>query len=173
MRRGLLLAIASAFTVLFATAAAPGPTELLRVDSWQLDSAPRSRVPTRAAVDWCGAGQPSAVDRKPDVDPSSPRQVHITYAIPADAADQLATFGSRIATDASAMDVWWRREDPTRTTRFDLFAFHGCTTKAGRIDIGFVRLPRVGTSYLNDIGSDRLLADLGKLANLTDLNHLV
>lgn len=173
MRRGLLLAIASAFTVLFATAAAPGPTELLRVDSWQLDGAPRSRVPARAAVDWCGVGQASAIDRKPDVDPSSPRQVHITYAIPADAADQFASFGSRIATDASAMDVWWRREDPARTLRFDLFAFPGCTTKAGRLDIGFVRLPRVGASYLNDIGADRLLADLDQLANLTDLKHLV
>jgi hypothetical protein len=36
-----------------------------------------------------------------------------------------------------------------------------------------VRLPRVGSSYLNDIGADRLLADLGQLANLTDLKHLV
>jgi Divergent InlB B-repeat domain len=143
------------------------------VDSWRVDSAPKPRFPARAAVDWCGTGQPNAVDRKPDFDLSSSRQVHVTYAIPADATDQLAAFGSRIATDASAMDVWWRREDPTRTLRFDLFAFPGCTTKAGRLDIGFVRLPRGGSSYLGDIGADRLLADLGQLGNLTNLKHLV
>ena len=85
-------------------------------------------------------------------DLSSPRQVHVTYAIPADGVDQFAAFGSRLATDAEAMDVWWRREDPTRTLRFDLFAFPGCTAKFGRLDIGFVRLPRSGGSYLGDIG---------------------
>ena len=69
--------------------------------------------------------------------------------------------------------MWWRREDPTRTLRFDLFAFPGCTAKFGRLDIGFVRLPRAGASYLDDIGADRLIADLGQLANLTNLKHLV
>ena len=114
-----------------------------------------------------------AVDRKPDLDLSSPRQVHVTYAIPADGTDQFGTFGSRLATDAEAMDTWWRREDPTRTLRFDLFAFPGCTAKFGRLDIGFIRLPRAGTSYLDDIGADRLLADLGQLDNLTNHKHLV
>ena len=158
---------------ILAVAATPGPSELVRVESWRVDAAPKPRLPARAAVDWCGTGQPAAVDRKPDADLSSPRQVHVTYAIPADGTDQLATFGSRIATDASAMDVWWRREDPARTPRFDLFAFPGCTTKAARLDIGFVRLPRAGGSYLGDIGADRLIADLGQLGNLTNLKHLV
>ena len=69
--------------------------------------------------------------------------------------------------------MWWRREDPARTLRFDLFAFPGCAAKFGRLDIGFVRLPRAGTSYLDDIGADRLLADLGQLDDLTNLKHLV
>jgi len=173
VRRGVPLAIVSVLTALFAAAAAPGPSDLLRIDTWRVDGVPKPRVPARAAVDWCGTGQPTALDRKPDVDLSSPRQVHVTYALPADAVDQLTTFGSRIATDASAMDVWWRREDPSRTLRFDLFAFPGCATKAGRLDIGFLRLPRVGSSYLGDIGADRLLADLDQLGELTDLKHLV
>ena len=173
MRRGLLLAIASVLTALFATAAAPSPAELVRVDSWRVNAAPKARVPARAAVEWCGTGQPTAVDRKPDADLSSPRQVHVTYAIPADGTDQFGAFGTRLATDAESMDVWWRREDPTRTLRFDLFAFPGCTAKFGRLDIGFVRLPRAGGSYLDDIGADRLIADLGQLANLTNLKHLV
>jgi Divergent InlB B-repeat domain len=173
VRRGGLLGIATLVIVLFVVVAPSGETGVVRIDSFSLERAPTPRVTARAAVDWCGTGQPNAVDRKPDVDLSSPRQVHVTYAIPADAADQIATFGSRIATDASAMDVWWRREDPARTLRFDLFAFPGCATKAGRLDIGFVRLPRAGSSYLGDIGADRLLADLGQLADLTNLKHLV
>jgi List-Bact-rpt repeat protein len=173
VRRGLLFAIASALTALFAVASAPSPSGLVRVDSWRVESVPKPRVPSRAAVAWCGTGQPTAVDRKPDADLSSTRQVHVTYAIPADGVDQFGTFGSRLATDAEAMDVWWRREDPTRTVRFDLFAFPGCTTKLGRLDIGFVRLPRSGSSYLGDIGADRLIADLGRLGNLTNLKHLV
>ncbi|MGH3144054.1 MAG: InlB B-repeat-containing protein [Gaiellales bacterium] len=36
-----------------------------------------------------------------------------------------------------------------------------------------MRLPRAGSSYLDDIGADRLLADLGQLDNLTNLKHLV
>ena len=173
MRRGLLLAIASVLTALFAGAAAPSPSGLVRVDSWRVDSVPKPRVPARAAVTWCGTGQPTALDRKPDADLSSPRQVHVTYAIPADGVDQFGTFGSRLATDAEAMDVWWRREDPARTLRFDHFAFPGCAAKFGRLDIGFVRLPRSGSSYLGDTGADRLLADLGQLGNLTSLKHLV
>ena len=171
MRWGVLLAIATVFAAFVAAAPTSSPSEV--VSSWRVDSAPKPRVPARAAVEWCGTGQPAAVDRKPDADLSSPRQVHITYAIPADAADQSGTFGSRLATDAEAMDVWWRREDPARTLRFDLFAFPGCTAKFGRLDIGFVRLPRAGASYLGDLGADRLLADLGQLANLTNLKHLV
>ena len=145
----------------------------MRVDHWRINGTPTPRVPARAAVDWCGAGQPTAINRSPEADLSSQRHVHVTYAVPADAADRFTSLASPIATDAAAMDVWWRREDPSRTIRFDLFAFPGCTTKAGRLDIGFVRLPRVGSLYLGDSGADRLLVDLGQLTTLSDFKHLV
>jgi hypothetical protein len=45
--------------------------------------------------------------------------VHVVYAFPADGADRFATAASQIATDVAAIDAWWRREDPTRTPRFD------------------------------------------------------
>ncbi len=43
-------------------------------------------------------------------------------------------------TDAETIDAWWRREDPTRTPRFDTFAFP-CGTQ---LDISFLRLPATG-----------------------------
>ena len=42
--------------------------------------------------------------------------------------DELA---SKIVTDLSAADAWWQREDPSRTIRFDRFAFPGCASKLG------------------------------------------
>jgi hypothetical protein len=130
-------------------------------------------VPARAAVDWCGLGQPNAVNRSPEADLSSKRHVHVTYAIPADTADRFPSLASLIATDAAAMDTWWRREDASRTIRWDLFAFPGCATKAGRLDIGFVRLPRAGSLYLGNAGAERLIIDLDQLTTLSDLKHLV
>jgi hypothetical protein len=45
------------------------------------------------------------------------------------------------------MDEWWRGQDSTRTPRFDLFPFPGCTTQFGKLDLGFARLPRPGSAY--------------------------
>ena len=173
MRPGVLLAIVATLAGLLTAAAAPTESGLVGTHSWVVDTAPKPRVPARAAVDWCGAGQPTAVNRSPEADLSSQRHVHVTYAIPADAADRFSSLASPIATDAAAMDTWWRREDPSRTIRFDLFAFPGCATKAGRLDIGFVRLPRVGSLYLGDTGADRLLVDLSQVTTLSDFKHLV
>ena len=173
MRGGVELGVLSLLAALSVTAAAPGEGGLVRIDSLVFEGKPAPRLPARAAVDWCGAGQPTAADRKPDADLSSSRQLHVTYALPADAADRFATLASPIATDASAMDSWWRREDASRTLRFDRFAFPGCTTKAGQLDLGFVRLPRVGSLYLGDLGADRLLTDLGQLTAQLDHKHLV
>jgi hypothetical protein len=173
VRRGVPLAIAFTLTALLATASAPGENAFVRAHDWRVNGVPKPRVPARAAVDWCGLGQPTAVNRSPGTDLSSQRHVHVTYAIPADAPDRFPSLASPIATDAAAMDTWWRREDATRTLRFDLFAFPGCTTKAGRLDIGFIRLPRVGGLHLGDNGADRLLSDLGQLSTLSDFKHLV
>ena len=111
------------------SAATPGESRLVRIDSFVANGVQAPRVPARAAVDWCGASQPTALDRKPDGDLSSLRNVHVTYAVPADATSRFATFASAIATDTAAVDAWWRREDPSRTPRYDLFAFPGCTSE--------------------------------------------
>jgi hypothetical protein len=172
MRRGAFLSIVLlAAMVPAASAENDGPA--FRADSVRLEGLPKLPIRTRAALDWCGAGQPGAVDRKPDAELSSPRQVHVTYVVPADAAEQISSSGSKIATDVAAMDSWWRGQDPSRTVRFDLHAFSGCTTKYGGLDLGFIRLPRSGAEYVGDAGADRLLNDLGALAVLSAQKHLV
>src|SRR5690242_8517785 len=70
----------------------------------------------RRALAWCG-GTPSATDRQPDLDISSPDQVHVVYAVPSDGADRFSDYASRIATDAAAIDSWWQGQDPARTPR--------------------------------------------------------
>ncbi|MEP6978423.1 MAG: hypothetical protein ABI948_10265 [Thermoleophilia bacterium] len=97
-------------------------------------------------VTWCGNDR-VATNRVPNVDTGSPYNIHVIYAIPSDGADRFGSFTSPIATDISAMDGWWRSQDAARTPRFDLFAFAGCTTHFGDLDIGFARLPRPGSAY--------------------------
>jgi hypothetical protein len=162
-----------AAAVLAMTAGAASPKAAFSSHSIRLAGLPPLGLVTRQTVAWCGAGQPTAIDRKPDADLSSPRQVHVTYAIPADAPDQFGTRASQIATDASAMDIWWRGQDATRTIRFDSFAFPGCASRFGQLDLGFVRLPRAGSLYVGDAGADRLLSDLGQLGTLSNEKHLV
>ena len=171
VRRGAsILVLLAALSV---SASAPSHDRFVRVDSMVINAVPSPRVPARAAVEWCGAGQPTTLDRKPDVDLSSSRQVHVTYALPADAVTRFPTIASAIATDAAAIEAWWRREDPSRTIRYDLFAFPGCASKFGSLDIGFVRLPRSGAEYTGDRGTDALLLDLDNLDNLSSQKHVV
>ena len=155
------------------SAAAPSESRLVRIDSFVVNDSQAPRFPARTAVDWCGLGQPTAVDRKPDVDPSSSRQVHVTYVVPADSANRFTTLASGIVTDTSAIDMWWQREDSTRAPRYDLFAFPGCTSKFGTLDLGFVRLPKPGQAYTGDVGADALLTDLSALEALTSQKHVV
>jgi Divergent InlB B-repeat domain len=173
MRRGACLIPLALAVLAVAGAGARAGGPAFAAQSLRIFEVPHYGLVSRAAVDWCGTGQATAVDRKPDVDLSSPRQVHVTYAIPADAADQFASFGPKLATDAAAMDTWWRGQDPTRTIRFDLFAFPGCATKFGKLDVGFIRLPRVGALYVGDSGVDRLLDDLAQLGGATSQKNLV
>lgn len=110
--------------------------------------APVSRA--RAAVSWCGSGE-SATDRTPEVELSAPEQVHVVYAVPSDGADAFSAYSSRIASDAEAVDAWWRGQDPSRTWRFDLYAFPGCTSRFGMLDISVVRLPQASSYYGVDL----------------------
>lgn len=96
-----------------------------------------------APVRWCGNDQAQG-DRVPDRAGGS--QIHVVYAIPADGEDRFAALGSGLATDVAAIDAWWRREDPARAPRFDLFEFPGCDSRFGRLDLGFVRLVDTGAA---------------------------
>ena len=159
--------------VLSVSAAAPSGSPYMRVDSVVVNATPAPRLPARAAVDWCGVGQPAVVDRKPETDLSSIRQVHITYVIPADAPDRFRSRVGPIATDVAAIDAWWRGQDASRTIRFDRYAFAGCTTTFGALDIGFLRLPRAGSAYVGEEGLDQLLWDLTRFESLPWHKHLV
>lgn len=99
-------------------------------------------------VTWCGNDRATA-NRMPEVDSGPAFRIHVLYATPSDGPDRFGTFASPIATDISAMDEWWRGQDSARTPRFDLFAFPGCTTRFGDLDLGFARLPRPGSAYAN------------------------
>ena len=88
---------------------------------------------------WCGSTS-SAADRFPDATPAY--AVHVVYARPPGTPDRFADFAPRIVGDTAAFDAWWRREDPTRTPRFDLFPFPGCESAFGALDISNVQLPR-------------------------------
>jgi Divergent InlB B-repeat domain len=84
------------------------------------------------ASTWCGSA--ATADRLPQT--VSGPSVHFVYAYPSDGVDRLATFGTTMQTDAETIDAWWRGQDPTRTPRFDLFAFP-C---GAQLDISDVKL---------------------------------
>jgi hypothetical protein len=98
-----------------------------------------------APVTWCGTDETSA-DRVPDLTVGKP--IRFVYAVPSDGGDHFLDTASGIATDAAAIDAWWRAQDPSRTPRFDRYPFPGCTSEWGKLDIGFVRLPRTSGGYL-------------------------
>ena len=102
-----------------------------------------------APVTWCG-GTPAATDR-PDVVGGD--QIHVVYAVPSDGTDRFGTLASAIAADIGAIGSWWRKQDATRSPRFDLAAF-SCKG-AGSLDISDVRLPHP-TAYYNDGTTPRL-----------------
>jgi hypothetical protein len=95
----------------------------------------------QAAVAWCG-GDEVTTNRLPEVEVSSPNQIHVVYATPSDGPDNFGALAPSIASDVAAIDAWWQGQDSTRTPRWDLYAFPGCTSRFGQLDIGFVRLPR-------------------------------
>jgi len=119
-----------------------------------------------APVTWCGNDE-VADNRIPDLELSSAAQVRFVYAIPSDGADSFAAYASGIATDAAWIDEWWRAQDPTRTPRFDRYPFPGCTSPAGSVDIGFVRLPHDAAFYRSPDAFRLLNGDLGSTLSTT------
>jgi hypothetical protein len=108
-----------------------------------LGAAPTSSAAV-APVRWCGTDV-AQTDRARDR--MGGAQVHVIYAVPADGQDRFAELASPIATDVAAIDAWWRREDPTRAPRFDLFDFPGCDSRMGLLDLSSVRLPGPTSAY--------------------------
>jgi hypothetical protein len=162
-------ATAVALLAALAAAAPASAGDVLRLRPGALAFARASNV---APVTWCGSG-PSPVDRQPSVELSSANQVHVVYAVPADGADRFASLASPIATDIAAIDAWWRIQDPTRAPRWDFFAFPGCTTRFGDLDIGYARLPRPASDYGGVGGELRLGADLDAFAQSPKTKNLV
>ena len=122
---------------------------------------PAAAAPT--PVTWCGTDEVSA-NRVPDLQVSSTHQIRVVYAVPADGVDAFTQDASPIASDIAAIDAWWRGQDPTRTPRFDLYPFPGCTTAFGDLDLGFARLPRAGADYdgSDGVNIDLLAVDIGR-----------
>jgi hypothetical protein len=103
-------------------------------------SSSAAAVPVR----WCGNDVAQA-DRVRDR--VGGPQIHVVYAVPVDGQDRFAELASPLTTDIAAIDAWWRREDPTRAPRFDLFEFPGCDSRFGLLDLSSVRLPRPASAY--------------------------
>jgi Divergent InlB B-repeat domain len=122
-------------------------------------------------VQWCG-GDAAPADRKPDV--LGGNSVHVVYAVPSDGQEQFGAYVHRIVTDLGAIDAWWRRQDPTRTPRFDLAPFPGCTTTAGQIDVSVARLPHPGTFFAPlDTRIRNVAVDLATVFNDATKKYLV
>lgn len=111
-------------------------------------------APAQASVPmpWCGTDT-AATDRLPDA--TLGFAVHVAYVYPPGSPDRFAEWAPRIVGDAAAIEAWWRREDPTRAPRFDLFAFP--CGGLGALDITNVPLPQGIGGIGNAFSSLRLL----------------
>jgi hypothetical protein len=129
-----------------------------------------SALAAPAPIAWCG-NDVVAGDRQPDG--VAGYQVQVVYAIPSDGADRFAALAPQIASDVNAIDDWWRRQDPARAPRFDLFPFPGCATKLGQLDLASVRLAEPASAFLAEDGRlNRLTAALQGLVSPSK-KHLV
>ena len=110
-------------------------------------------------IPWCGTTS-SAADLTPDA--TLAYSVHVAYVRAPGVPDRFAEFAPRIVGDTAAFDAWWRREDATRTPRFDLFPAAGCASAFGTLDISNVQLTQP-TGGINGAFSQirRQLADVG------------
>jgi hypothetical protein len=120
-------------------------------------------APASAAVvptTWCGTDTAST-DRRPDS--VAAQQIGVVYAHPLDSADNFAAVASKIVTDLATVDSWWRAQDPARTPRFDLYAFPGCASRLGSLDLAKVTLPHGSAHYRPLLtGWERLADDLSR-----------
>ena len=135
---------------------------IVLASAWLL-AAPASAAPT--PVRWCGTDAAST-DRLPDS--AAGAQVHVVYAYPSDGNDRFATLAHLIATDLGAIDAWWRAQDSSRAPRFDLFAFPGCDSRFGSLDLTSLRLPQPGAFYAPEQDRfQKIRSDVAGTGNLT------
>jgi hypothetical protein len=106
---------------------------------------------TAAATSWCGTASPT--DRVPNAVAGNP--IHWVYMLPSDGADNLATLGPVMQTDADQVDAWWRREDPTRVPRNDVATFP-CGLQ---LDITTVRMTRTSAELGSLFGRFSAIGD--------------
>ena len=125
---------------------------------------------TRAGA-WCGTDAP-AIDRTPDL--ATGQQVHVIYAFPSDGVDRYTSLAPLIVADLTAIDAWWRRQDASRTIRFDLFAFPGCAPGLGQLDLSRVQLTQPASYYaaVNSRGG-RLISELNQQFAESSKKYLV
>jgi hypothetical protein len=119
------------------------------------------------AATWCGTVAPT--DRTPQV--GAGQSIHAVYAVPSDLPDHSAQVAQQLVDDAEKTDLWWRREDPTRTLRFDLFPYP-C---GPQLDITIVRVPLTSTALrpVNGRFEQILRAMTGAGLNSSFENYLV
>jgi Divergent InlB B-repeat domain len=86
------------------------------------------------AATWCGTVAPT--DRSPQI--PAGQSIHAVYAVASDLPDRSPQVAQQLLDDAERIDAWWRREDPSRTLRFDLFPYP-C---GAQLDITLVRVPQ-------------------------------
>ena len=98
---------------------APGGTSLAPTSMVTADPPALPHVVARATATWCGAA--AQADRAPNGIAGNP--IHWVYVIPSDGADNLASLGSVMQSDAEEIDGWWRGQDSTRTPRNDVATF--------------------------------------------------
>jgi hypothetical protein len=108
---------------------------------------------------WCGGNDRASADRVPELQ-FAENQIHVVYATAADGPDNFAADAPLIVDDLTAIDVWWRGQDPTRTPRFDLYPFAGCAPGLGQLDLSFVRLSGAAATYQGEDGVQRIESEL-------------
>ncbi|HEX6701769.1 MAG TPA: hypothetical protein VF101_13655 [Gaiellaceae bacterium] len=162
----LALALLGSLVADAAVAAAPAGDRAAGV-SVRYSGPVQPPLPVRVrASAWCGDGETST--NRADTELSSTKLIHVVYAVPSDGPDRFATYAPAIVTDLTALDAWWRAQDPSRTLRLDLASFP-CDSTIGRLDLSFVRLPEASSAYLGN-GVPRLEHLINALTSLMPQN---
>ena len=94
-------------------------------------------LPAAASAAWCGGTAESATDRPDTVAALS---WHVIYAYPTDVPDRFPQVVGGMTDDLTAIDAWWRAQDPTRALRWDLADFPGCAGGVAALDLSAVKL---------------------------------